>query len=598
MYFIYLFILLISVYLAPALALFPTLIYKPHTMISMPVLSSLLIVILVSMLLAMHVFTHSVVLGITGGIVALAIYRVYKAGQLVSLGFSFKSSQLYLFNLLLMLPFFVKLGTHSFDQGDEIYSWNYWAIQHYLQLPPDFTHTGAPYPQFFPKLLAYQYQLIGNIDYQLPIKALLGLFSFTLLNTFATAARPYFRNKNLKYGVLILWIVFGIGLQHFFNDGYADPIMCSSLVLSVYYAWLATQFKNKRSIFWWLALATGWVAAYAKQPGLLWLGLILPICFLYFNNKALFQYKFKTGLFLFASTGASLLWMVTEGKQFQANGGVIGASLQNRNLSDHLSYLLNHYFIQQPFLGVFFILALLGFVHYFRSKSLNKSKQKKIILALLVVLILPYLILWFTFGAYQLRLGQHVIALMGLAVILSNYQGLFLYNKFIGLISKKIKIPLPNRYGYLGLIGLSIFGSLFLALKQERYKMPGIAWQAAGQRTLQVYFLKDGHKVYEETYQKPDKKIWVPTQYLYGIFYGHTPVVMVSGKSVLENILLEKPNYVMTASTEITAENWANQLNQMIAQCPDAFNKITTQANRYNLGVYQLNYQNLVACIS
>lgn len=594
MYAAWLVLLLLSAYILPALALFPSLIRQTRTAIAIPVLSSLIIVLLASLLKACGLFNQLVVFGMTIIFFIMAICRV-KNFKLPLFQLKPKHHLIF-FNFLLMLPFFAKLGTHGFDQGDEIYSWNFWAIQHYLNLPPDFEHTAAPYPQFFPKLLAYQYQLVGNIDYQLPIKCLLGLFSFTLLNVFALAYHHKLASSKIKYGIVILWLVFGIGLQHFFNDGYADPIMSASLVLSVYYSWLAYKSINKhnQNKYWALSVATALVSAYAKQPGLLWLGFILPFAYIISDFSARLKNKFKSGLFILCTTGAALLWMFTEGKQFQHNGGVIGASLQNRDLYTHLKYLVQFYFVQQPLLGLFLVLSIIGLIRYISVTK--KNKHKNFVSFILSLLILPYLILWFTFGAYQLRLGQHVVELLALLVILSGYRGLFLFNYF-GQKFKNKKINLNTRVVYMCLISLSVLGSVIIGYKHECKIMKGISWQDGGLRTVQFYFSDVSKATINQLYKNQDILLWVPTRYLYGMFYGHTPITMPTESNWSAGELIHaKANYVITASKEITGAPWVDRLDNIIQSCPAGFKQINAGNNRYRYVIYKVDNQALSNC--
>lgn len=596
MYAVWLVLLFLSVYMIPALAIFPSLIRQTHTAIAIPILSSLVVVFLVTVLKALGYFNQPVVIGITVLFFTIAVYRVKK----VKLSdFQSKAAhQIIFFNLLLMLPFFVKLGTHGFDQGDEIYSWNFWAIQHYLNLPPDFEHTAAPYPQFFPKLLAYQYQLVGNIDYQLPIKCLLGLFSFTLLNALGLAYLHKPVNSKIKYGVVILWLVFGIGLQHFFNDGYADPIMSASLVLSVYYAWLAYQNKQVEHRYWVLCVAAALVSAYAKQPGLLWLGFILPLGYILSDYRSRVKHKLKSGLFILCTTGTAFLWMLTEGRQFQHNGGVIGASLQNRDVYAHLKYLAEFYFIQQPMLALFLVLSVIGLIRYIFVTKQNKNKR--FVLFIFGLLVLPYLILWFTFGAYQLRLGQHVVELLALLVILSGYRGLFLFNSTFHFFAQKMKNKKMNpnpRTIWIGLASISLLSSVIIGYKQEYKIMKGISWKEGGLRTIQFYFPDMSKANIHQIYKNPNILLWVPTRYLYGTFYGHTPVTMPTEQTWSIKTLIEaKPDYVITAAKEITSAEWVDRLDNIIRSCPTAFKQMNAGNNRYRYVVYKVDNQALSHC--
>ena len=125
--------------------------------------------------------------------------------------------------------------------------------------------------------------------------------------------------------------------------------------------------------------------------------------------------------------------------------------------------------------------------------------------------------------------------------------------------------------------------------KQEYKQMIGIAWQEGGVRTLQTYFPDSRKMVVDNLYKKPDVVIWVPTRYLYGIFYGHTPVVIPEQNWTIQNLIQSKPNYIITASKEITAANWVEQLAGMIQYCPTAFTALNEGRNRFQYIVYEVD---------
>ena len=148
---------------------------------------------------------------------------------------------IYAFHWILLFPYFIKLGTHAFDRGDEIYSWNFWAIQHFFMEGIDFSHTGAPYPQLFPKLLAFCYHMVGSIDLQLPVKATLIIFPISMLTAIAMSLRQHFQTHVGVYWLLLVYVLVIVGLEQFFNDGYADPVMTSCLIVSIALFWQSQQ---------------------------------------------------------------------------------------------------------------------------------------------------------------------------------------------------------------------------------------------------------------------------------------------------------------------------------------------------------------------
>ena len=99
-----------------------------------------------------------------------------------------------------------RLGTSSFEDHDEIYSWNMWGVQHALGEQHDLFYTVAPYPQTFSYLIAWSYQLLGSIDLQTP-----GQVRFDHTQRLVCGCH---RNGKLAAGHKISSVVRGVGDLH------------------------------------------------------------------------------------------------------------------------------------------------------------------------------------------------------------------------------------------------------------------------------------------------------------------------------------------------------------------------------------------------
>jgi hypothetical protein len=569
MYFLNVLALLFFVYLIPGIAIFPVVLRKPLWLMATPILSALVVYLLSTLLIFFGLFQHHVVLSMSLALALLAGVHVYRTGFNISKTKMFLSDHgvFLLINFFVILPFACKLGTHAFDRGDEIYSWNFWAVQHYFSQPADFYHTGAAYPQLLPKLLAWGYQVLGTIDAQLPSKACLVVFPFTLLNAIAYTtfkANAY----RLSYLGLLIWGLFGIGLSRYFDNGYADPVMTACLVMSGSLFIQGIRHNNITSL--WLSMACGLAASFTKQPALIWSLWGLPLGLALFHAKS----DRRTIMCIIAlSILGALTWFIAEGSTFLNNQGVLSASIADRSLIAQFYFAVNQYLFQKPLL----FLLLLGTAFWVRTD--------RVLAFMFYGFILPSLCVWFIAGAYHLRLGQHIIAFCMLLIWASD-----------------LTLPVVQRLKQAGkyVVGTAAILSITLSgwiVLQAHLSNGGIPWDKPGLITMKRYFPKDTEKLYARLYNKPELLLWVPTRYLYGIFYAHTAVMepdynrfkQYNKADLLTELLEASPDYVFTADAAVAQGAAPVELAQLIADCPNWFNELPVGSNKYNYRIYALD---------
>ena len=583
MYLIYFLSILIFVYGLPALACMPKLVYSPLTAFSIPIFSTLVIYIISTLLITVGLFQPNMVLLVTIGLASVAAIRLTLLLKSKPLSWSLLDKKIYLFQAIILLPYLIKLGTHGFDRGDEIYSWNFWAIQHVFNESIDFSHTGAPYPQLLPKLLAYCYQLLRNIELQLPVKATLIVFPFALLTAMAMVFRQYMAKSALVYILILALVLWGIGLAQFFDDGYADPIMTSALIVSVALFWLSQHRLSAASpYFAGLAVLAAIVCAHAKQAGLLWTVWALPLLLVFAYQRE----KDKRYLFLgvFSLLGA-IIWLMTEGAMFHHNEGVLILSFEERGIVKQFLHSVNKYLIHQPLLLCLLVYA--GWV----------SQKNKLLKPMFYFFLIPAWICWFLFGAYQLRLGQHLIAFAWFMVVAS---GCMLPN-----LSKwaqfKTYCTVNQKAIFSGLLGFSVMISATLFVKEIYVAKKDVSLYEGGRHCLQRYFGKDADFIYQTLYSQPDKLLWVPTRYIYGLFYKHTQLTLPDyhvhvpyrKMDLIDELRRKSPDYVFTVSSAVIDGPASGLLDEVIQECPLAFKKVTGSQNRFSFVTYMVNKSTL-----
>lgn len=583
MYLVYCLILWVFLYTLPALAMMPKLIYSPLTAFCIPIVSLFISYAIGTLLLTLGIFntvTVTLMALVLGGV---AIYRLQALFMSKPMVWPKSDRLIYLFTAVILFPFCVKLGTHGFDRGDEIYSWNFWAIQHYYNEAIDFSHTGAPYPQLFSKWLATCYRLLGNLDLQLPVKATLIVFPWAMLTAIAMTFRQQFTRHFFVFVGISIYVLFGVGLAQFFDDGYADPLMTSALIVSAVLFWQSQRRLTVASIYFaLLSVICAWVCAHTKQAGLLWTGISLPVLLLLAYQTE----KDKRYLILAAlSCLGALLWIGGEGQQFHQNKGVIWLSFGNRGFVHQILYSINEYFVHMP--ALFGLFAL----------TLWVTKDDSLLKKMVWLFMIPGWICWFLFGAYQLRLGQHLIAFAFFVVVASHF-------RFPTLLTlnhhwQKIKAFCFERQKALFAGGAAFFivmGSV-LFIKEAYLVKEGVSLYAGGRQSLHRYFGNEADYVYQTIYSDKDALLWVPTRYLYGLFYKRTQLTTpdyliyehYQASALVDELQRKGPDYVFTVSDAVIDGPASEILSEVVKECPSAFEKVSGPNNRFNFVTYKVD---------
>tara|TARA_R110002110_G_scaffold121431_2_gene297193 strand:+ start:21760 stop:23610 length:1851 start_codon:yes stop_codon:yes gene_type:complete len=604
MFVIYTLLLLVFVYLLPALAIFPRWILQPKFAALLPIVSAGCIFVLVTYLQYLHLYQTNIVIGVSLLLAGVAGFRMRMAILKYPNQWSLPAIKTYLFHILLLLPFFIKLSTHSFDRGDEIYSWNFWAIQHFLTLPIDFSHTGAAYPQLLPKLLSYCYQLLGNIQLQLPVKGLLILFSLSLLLTISNVIN--LKNTRLLLGYILglVFVLFACNLSLFFDDGYADPLMSCGLVSSIWALWYFARWmrvcqrggnqnhqKNTNAALFYLSLSVilAICAFWAKQPALVW---VVALSFITLN--ALWQYKSASHTFRMSVIANLLIlyfavvwWFLAEGSTFHQNQGAMVLSFEGRGLAEQLWHATQTYLLHKPMLLTLFVCAYLS------------SRQNAYFSKVWWLFFVPSLLLWFMLAAYQLRPGQHLIALAWFIVVATQFSVL---SKYLKRIKPLLTIGANGLIRYqkilsYSLMTVSITLSALLWCKIAFIEQKGLSFYDGGRLSLSRYFGQDSDWIYAHIYEKPEVKLWVPSRYIYGLFYAsnrlYSPDYLkyphYTKAALIEDLLFCRPDYVFVVSDAIVDGPASGILKKLVKEYPLAFELVANAPNRFDFETYKVN---------
>lgn len=585
MYVVYCLLLWMFVYTLPGLAIFPQLATSPRTAFAIPILSVFVIYCIASITIGVGILTTSLAIAIALTLGTVAALRMQRTIARAPFTWSSQDVFIYVFHAILLFPYFIKLGTHAFERGDEIYSWNFWAIQHYFLEAIDFSHTGAPYPQLFPKLLAFSYHIVGDLELQLPVRAMLIMFSWSMLTAIAMAFRQRMATHLGSYLVLLLYVMAFVGLEQFFDDGYADPVMNGCLLVSVALFWQSQQkpaFQISPLLLGLCSVLCGIAAAHAKQPGLLWVLFSLPFLLWFGAPK---ESKWLYRLLSIPSILGGLYWVVGEGREFHHNKGVLWLSLADRDGFSQLLFSINKYFIHQPCLFLLFSLAWLC------------CRKDKTLRRFVILFMIPSLFCWFLFGAYHLRLGQHLIAFAFFIVAASGYSLPAKLTTWDGWQRFWGWLALRQKECFIGMVGISVVMGGLLFIQGTWLEKGKISLYAGGRQSLQRYFGQDADHIYTNVYRHPEALLWVPSRYLYGLFYKHTQLTtpdyprypIYNRATLVDELQRKSPDYVFTVSQDVIDGPASKILGEVLKECPTAFEQISSPNNRFNFVTYRVN---------
>lgn len=475
--------------------------------------------------------------------------------------------------LLMFLYAAIRLSTSGFWTDDEIYSWNMWAIQHFQGQTASFMFTGAPYPQLFPYWIAALYQSMGGVVVQsvprfflaMPL-LLITLSTFTLVRIRTWRAAAFIS--------LVLLLAFG-PVVYRFTKAMADPLMSTAMIVSVMLL-IAYARAPQKSALLWCSGACALMAATTKQPGVIWACFSFPVIVAIGCRRD--GWPKKALLPAGATFLAAAVWPLLIAPTFVRNAGVISASMAHRSYSGQFIFAVDKYLVGQPLI----LLLLLATVWM--------SWRHAILRRILIAALLPMLLAWFIFGAYEIRLGIHVLALGALLVVSG-----------LGMRGQAADQPLPKPVAVSGrraMLSASIFTILVFAtilsitLKVAAVKKVDLFDGA--QSTLRYQYGDASAAVIARLFQDHGR-VWASTGYTYGPFFGRVPVTMPRSAetfdAVRDDLLTFKADYAVHGG--IHKNGYTEVIKTLADRCPMAFEPILIPPNQYDSTMYKVNQYEL-----
>lgn len=580
MYALQILVILATVYIAPALVLRPALLLKPETTLAIPFISLLLILMLHAGLSWTNLFEPIVVQAISAGLVLAAVLRVRHAlfrGPRLSHWDDF-SGLLVVLNIALCIYFGSALLLHGFDLHDEIYSWNMWAVQHFLGEKIDYYYTQAPYPQLFPKVLAYCYMLLGSIEPQTAVKTALVIFPFTIFTVLGLASGRNEKKYLILHLLLCYFILREVDLNEIFDDGMPDTLASTAVLLSIY---LLERYRQRRDSveLLWLAIISAVVGVLAKQHALVWglfsLPLILAI------DVARHGESWRRVAISLVPVLVALVWMLTEGQNFQDNSGVVSRSFADRNVLQQLWFGLELYFVDAPAIAALLVLAV---------ASVFRARRG---LSILLLFALPSLAIWLLFASYDLRAGLTALLALAYLIAQGNY---CLGTKTDAYSAASTTISPLFKYTLASLVFAIAVEQAAGKIFREQARHDDFVVGASLRNNLIRLFGANADVVSEHLMQGDEVRLWTPTNYVYGMFYGHIDVTRPSyeggeytSRMLLDELKLRQRSHA-TSAGDLPYGPGGEVLERLATEeCPNLFTRVAGPDEPHKITVYKIN---------
>lgn len=509
------------------------------------------------------------------------IFLIFAIARVISGMLTSANLPLLSFALLLVFGvcfFALKSTSTGFIRHDEIYSWGMWGVQHFLGQPYDTYYTQAPYPQLFAYELGSVFLAQGNHVSHFAAKLVCGIPALVIVIAFSDLVA---RSSSQLINWLTLLLTFG-ALASFGNLlfwAYADPLATALILLSFT---LLLQYSEKpaklRPLM--LSLFCGLLASLTKQPGLVWCLATLPMLIIY----GVWRWKWRPAA-LAACIVVMLLaaiWPLFVAPEFTGNQGVLDIVKKNGGWMASVMVSLKKYIVYSPNIGMLLIGTMLV--------SLFSGRGR----VFWILCVLPFLVIWFTVGAYEQRHGTHVLFV---STALANYL-LIQRCPCIDGISREPRIfnfqeRIPTDMICVAVSVVLLTSSVYLAYQRNYSNL-----QDGNKAIFISQFGDESNDLYRDIIDN-QRRIFVVSNYQYGMFFNRTVIgrpelhrSVLTPKEFLEELANFKPEYIIDAG-EWTYGPYSSHLREMIEVCPDAFSLRKKNDFSPYSAIYQVDSQAL-----
>ena len=572
-------------FLAPALVLRPQLLRNPWTAICVPFCSICLLAVTIMPIVEMSLLTHDAVRTCFYGVGIAGLVRtfLYLRSQSDAAA-DWPADGIIALCLALGFAIFIagRLSLFGFEHDDEIYSWNKWAIDFYLNREITFQFTGWPYPLLFSRLLNLGYIINGSLEAQTAVKTALVIFPFCAISAVALGGASMSKVRVSFTALLLILIVFGVRAKSSFEDGMPDTMAASAIVISALILFDRDRLKLSPAGLYLLAAILGSIAVLTKQPGLVWALFTLPLLFVF--PSLMGASRSKELYLLLIPALVAIIWWLTEGAGFHLNEGPVKRSMEGRDFIQQAMISVESLFTDYPEVTALLLWMLVAVFRNGQARSLT------------IGFILPSLTFWLMFANYDLRAGLPGVLVAGLLISLNDF-GLRKQASQSLSESHQQSYKVPMIICSLLIIGASIQVVRDVQKMTQRYS--GYRFADVATNNLFRFFDADAPIIRQHLRDNKAAVLWTPTHYVYGLFYGYTDVYFPRYKpdwgpiDLINELRDTQASYATTSGSIPYGPGGEIFEDILTGPCKSAFQKINKSESPYKISVFSIDRQTL-----
>lgn len=573
------------IFLAPALAVRPQLLSSPWTTICVPFCSILFLAITIMPVLEAGLLGHDIVRTCLYGIGVAGLTRTafYLRNQNDAHA-NWPTDAVIALCFALGFAIFIagRMSLFGFENDDEIYSWNKWAIDFYLDRDITFQFTKWAYPLLFPRLLNLGYILNGSLEAQTAVKTALAIFPLCAMGAVALGCANQTKIRAGLTAFLLILIVFVVRAKSSFEDGMPDTMAAAAVVISALILFERDRLKLSSLGLYLLIAMLGSIGVLTKQPALVWGLFTLPLLCAF--PSLMGANRSKELYLLLIPALVAIIWWLTEGAGFHLNEGPVKRSMEDRDLLQQAVNsvkLLFTYYAEVSVLLAWMLFAV------FRNGRAG---------ILIIGFILPSLAFWLMFANYDLRAGMPALLVAGLIISLNDF-GLAKQEPQSGPRQQSYKVPAIACSLLIIAASLQVFRDV--QKTTERYE--GYRYGDVAINNYFRIFGADAPIIRKHLRDNKEAVLWTPTNYVYGLFYGYTDVHFPHYKpgwgqtDLINELRNTQANYATTSGRLAYGPGGKFFEKVLSGPCKTAFQKINKSESPYNISVFSINRQTLTS---
>jgi len=148
---------------------------------------------------------------------------------------------------------------------------------------------------------------------------------------------------------------------------------------------------------------------------------------------------------------------------------------------------------------------------------------------------------------------------------------------------------------------VSLLYAVFDARRELETRDPAFSLYDSPSNVIRKFFGPAAPPVLQEVFRNKEEVVWAGTNYVYGIFFSHNPLVRPTGTSLtspeLKHELLNGDATIAIDDGDLARFSpSATALRELVASCPGAFNLLAESPVAYHYRLYRIDRSELEEC--